>query len=229
MEITEECVHVNGHPKRLVIFLHGYIDTAFSLEDRLTPLFEKLNDTAFHMPQAPLPCEVHEKKRQWYSMHDFDPNDDRKTVATMKECISIYERMQTGVINAGEYLQRYIDNCVMQYGFGYDQVFLCGFSQGATMAMYLALMQEGKIGGCVEFNGIIAPEKYLEKYHKTSPDILLIHGTSDNLVRFEAEKYTDDVLQSFGCKTQKLVIEEGIHRITDRGLEEAIKFIKERS
>ena len=26
--ITEEIVHVKGHPKRLVVFLHGYIDSS---------------------------------------------------------------------------------------------------------------------------------------------------------------------------------------------------------
>lgn len=226
MEICEESVHINGIPKRLVVFLHGYIDSAFSLEERLAPFFESLDNTAFHMPQAPLECEIHEKKRQWYSIHRFDPDDERKTVQDFETCVSIYDKMKPGIIEASSALERYIDNCVSEYGIDYKDVFICGFSQGGTLAIYQALMTEEKIGGCVVFSSIIAPAKYLKEHHKSCPPFLLIHGTDDNIVRFLAFEYTKKELDLIGCKTKTYVVEGGRHTITPDGLQEAAKFIK---
>ena len=73
--ITEEIAHINGQPQKLVVFLHGYIDNCESLNKNLPPFLERLDNCAIHLPQAPLQCEIHERKRQWYSMHEFDPDD----------------------------------------------------------------------------------------------------------------------------------------------------------
>ena len=229
MEISEGVVKVIGAPERLVIFLHGYIDTAFSLEHRLEPLFESLDNTVFHLPQAPILCEIHESKRQWFSMHRFDPEDERKTVAGVEECIGIYERMKLGVIEAAEYLESYIDNCIAEYDLSYDKVFLAGFSQGGTMAIYLALMMKGKIGGCIDFNGVITPCAYLKEKHLQTPDFLLIHGTADGIVRFSMLEHNAVALKDMGCNVDIQTIKDGNHRITPEGLEKAAEFIKKRS
>ena len=44
--INEEIVHVNGQPQKLVVFLHGYIDSAPALDRRLQPLLDHLPDSA---------------------------------------------------------------------------------------------------------------------------------------------------------------------------------------
>lgn len=227
-EITEEVVHINGYPKRLVIFLHGYIDSAPSLEKRIYALIERLDNTAFHLPQAPVLCEIHEAKRQWYSMHRFDPDDERKTAPTMADYVKIYNRMRPGIEEAAYLLNNYIENCVQQYQIPYENIYICGFSQGATLAMYLSLMTEQKIGGCVEFSGILAPDDFLRKHFVSAPDFLLIHGTADNMVRFEALDFTQKELQKIGCKTETLAIENANHRITPEGIAAAIKFISKR-
>ena len=226
MDISEEAVRVNGVPQRLIIFLHGYIDTAFSLEHRLEPLFENLNNTAFHLPQAPIPCEIHENKRQWFSMHRFDPDDERKTVTTQQECLAIYEKMKLSVIEAAEYIERYIDSCVSGYNLSYDKVFLAGFSQGGTMAIYLALMIKEKIGGCIDFNGVLTPQAYLAAKHFNTPDFLLIHGTADNIVRFSMLEHNALALKEMGCKVETKTIKDGNHRITPEGLATTVEFIK---
>lgn len=228
MEISEEVVRVKGIPQKLIIFLHGYIDTAFSLEHRLEPLFDSLDNVAFHLPQAPIPCEIHENKRQWFSMHRFDPNDERKTVSTMEESLAIYERMKLGIIEAAEYLERYIDNCVAEYNLEYDKVFLAGFSQGGTMAIYLSLMMKNKIRGCIDFNGVLTPQIYLNEKHMQNPDFLLIHGTADNIVRFSMLEHNASALKDMGCKVETQTIKDGNHRVTAEGLAKATDFIKNR-
>ena len=73
--ITEEIAHIRGIPRKLIIFLHGYIDNCECLNHRLDSFVESFDNTAVHLPEAPLLCEIHEGKRQWFSMHRFDPDD----------------------------------------------------------------------------------------------------------------------------------------------------------
>ena len=82
--ITEEIVHIKGLPKKLVVFLHGYVHCAEAVDHRISCLYDDLDDYAIHIPQAPEACEIHEEKRQWYSMHRFDAEDMRRQVAAAR-------------------------------------------------------------------------------------------------------------------------------------------------
>lgn len=226
--INEEIVHVNGVPRRLIIFLHGYIDNADHLDRTLKDFISSFDNTAVHLPQAPISCEVLEDKRQWYSMHRFDPDDERKTVATMAECVAIYDKMALGLEEARTYLDEYIDNYLNEYQLEDKDLYLCGFSQGAMLALYTALMREKQIGGVISFSGILASHSFLQKHWHTAPNALLIHGNADNLVRFEALDFTKNNLEKIGCSVETKVIEKGQHRITEDGLAAAADFISDK-
>ena len=94
--INEEIVHINGQPQQLIIFLHGYIDNADYLNKTLQNFVGYFDNTAVHLPQAPIGCEILEDKRQWYSMHRFDPNDDRKTVRTWTNALPFMIKWRWG-------------------------------------------------------------------------------------------------------------------------------------
>lgn len=228
-EISEEVAHINGHPEKLVIFLHGYIDSDTSVDKRLSYLIDNLDNTAIHIPQAPLQCEIHERKRQWYSMHRFDPDDARKTVATMEECAGFYNRMGDGFNEAFMYLNPYIDQCLNEYQLEDKDLYICGFSQGAMLAIYTSLMREETIGGCISFSGILAPHGYLMKNHNATPDMLLIHGDADTLVRYEALEFSRSRLEQIGCRTTTFTVSGGQHTISEDGLKQAVDYIKQHS
>lgn len=223
--INEEIVYVNGQPQRLIIFLHGYIDSADYLEGKLQNFIKTFDNTAIHLPQAPICCEVLEDKRQWYSMHRFDPNDDRKIVPSMAECVEIYNKMTLGLEEAFSYLNDYIDQCLNEYQLEDKDLYLCGFSQGAMLAIYTSLMREHKIGGCISFSGIMAGHSFLESHTQSTPDTLLIHGNADNLVRFEALNFTKKELEKLGSHVETYIVNGGMHKITPDGLEVAADFI----
>lgn len=227
--INEEIAHIKGIPQKLVIFLHGYIDSSPALDKKLSLLYDQLDNFALHLPQAPIICEIHENKRQWYSMHRFDPNDDRKLVATMEECVAFYDRMALGLQESYNYLMPYIENLVQEYNLDYKDVYLCGFSQGAMVALYISLMCPEKIGACISLSGILAGSKHVMKYHKNQPYTLLVHGTADNLIRFEALDFTKKCLEQIGCPVNTEVIENGQHIITEKSLISVIEFIKKHS
>lgn len=227
--ISEEIVHIKGIPKKLIVFLHGYIDSAPALDKRLDSFYNNLDDFALHIPQAPLICEIHENKRQWYSMHRFDPNDDRKIVPTMEECLSYYDRMSLGLQETYDYLVPYIENALQEYRLTFDDLYLCGFSQGAMAAIYIALMHPAKFRGLISFSGILAGGRYVLKHACSNPDSLLIHGTADNLVRFEALDYTAGALAQLGCCVERCEIEGCRHEVTPEGLRRAAEFINRSS
>ena len=224
-DIAEEIVHVRGMPQKVIIFLHGYIDNCECLNHRIEAFADSFDNTAFHIPESPLLCEIHENKRQWFSMHRFDPDDARKFVPTMEECVAIYDRMGQGLAEAYSYLDEYIEERLNMYGLEAKDLYLCGFSQGAMLALYYALRHEETIGGCISFSGILTPHTYLLKHHKSSPDVLLIHGNADNLVRFEALNFTRNLLEQMGCNVSTYVVEEGRHMVTEDGLAQALRYI----
>lgn len=223
--INEEIVHITGQPRRLIIFLHGYIDNADYLDNTLQEFISQFNNTAVHLPQAPISCEILEDKRQWYSMHRFDPDDERKTVSSMEECIAIYDKMALGLEEARTYLDEYIDNCLNEYQLEDKDLYLCGFSQGAMTAIYTALMREKKIAGCISFSGIMASHNFLLRHYRNTPNMLLIHGNKDNLVRYEALDFTKHNLEQIGCEVQTHTVNGGQHRISEDGLSCAQGFI----
>lgn len=224
-EITEEIAHVKGLPQKLIIFLHGYIDNCECLNHRIEAFADSFDNTAFHIPEAPLLCEIHEKKRQWFSMHRFDPDDERKTVPSLEECLAFYEKMTPGFEESYNILRRYIDNCLNLYELDYKDLFICGFSQGAMLAIYTALRLEEKVGGCISFSGLLTASGFFTKHHPNTPDFLLVHGTADNLVRYSVMDYTKEKLKSYGCKVKTYSVADGQHRITEDGLHAAKKFI----
>lgn len=226
--IIEEIAYIKGHPKKLIVFLHGYIDSFEYVDSKIAQYVPDGIDVAVHIPKSPFVSEVYDKKFQWYSMHRFDPNDDRKTVETLEQAVEIYSKMKPAIMQSAIMIEDYIENLLNEYGLQKKDLFICGYSQGATMAIYLALMSEEKIAGCVSFSGIMAPVQYLLENHKSSPEFLLIHGDMDNQVRFEAMEFTQQKLVQMGCKVKTHRILGGLHRIDEKGIIESIRFVKKR-
>ena len=223
--IGEEIVHINGIPKKLIVFLHGYQDCAEHIE-RKTVLFQSIDNVAFHIPQAPFINEIDAQKRQWFSIHQFDPDDRRRTTASWDEFVEYYNKMTVGLEEANHYILQYVDGLLSEYGLGYEDLFLCGFSQGAMCAAYSGLMCPHKIAGVISFSGILAAKGYVEQHNKSCPDFLLIHGSEDDKIRFDAMDFMKDNLQKLGCKATTLSINGAQHKIVDEGVEGAFRFIK---
>lgn len=224
--IREEIVHINGIPKKIIVFLHGYFDDADAIDNRLYGFAEGLSDCAIHIPQAPFICEIDNHFRQWYSMYRFDPEYERKTVTDMDKFISYYNKMSLGLAETFGYLQPYLEQTISEYNLGYEDLFLCGFSQGAMSAIYTALMLPQKIGGLISLSGIIAGHEYLQKHAQNYPDTLLLHGSEDKLLRSESLTFTAQKLREIGCRVQTHKINGAGHLVTSESIAHAIDFIR---
>jgi len=123
--IREEIVHINGIPKKIIIFLHGYLDDADSIKERLLGDLLTVDNCAIHIPQSPFRCEVDNHFRQWYSMYRFDPDYKRKSAPDMQTFVSYYNKMTLGLAETYGYLQTYIDQTLAEYFLEYKDLFLC--------------------------------------------------------------------------------------------------------
>lgn len=225
MMIQEEIAHVRGIPKKLIVFLHGYLDDCSSLDAKMKPFIDNLDDFALHLPQAPVECEVGKGMRQWYSMYRFDPHYERRSVKNFDDFLRYYDRMTLGLEEACQYLLPYIEQTLSEYNLDYNDLILCGFSQGAMVAIYTALMVPKRISGLVSFSGILAGSGYLLTHARNCPDTLLIHGNSDKSLRFEALNFTQDKLKQLGCRVQTRITDHGTHELSVEGLKTAADFI----
>ena len=224
--IREEIVHINGAPKKLIVFLHGYLDSSDAVDQKLKMLCDSLSSVAVHIPQAPFACEVETHMRQWYSMYRFDPGYERKNATSMKDFVSYYNRMTLGLEETYGYLMPYLEQTLSEYDLAYKDLFLCGFSQGAMVAIYTALMCPEEIGGLVSFSGIMAGHEYLLQHTQTHPRTLLLHGTKDVCLRPQAMEFTAKQLQKLGCSVSCKKIEGLSHSISTEAIETSVEFIK---
>ncbi len=225
--IYQEIAHINGIPKKLVVFLHGYQDNAEHIE-RKTITLQGIPNLALHIPQAPSVNEIDTAKRQWYSIHQFDPDDKRRRAETLEEFVEIYNKMTLGLEEARHCILEYADNLLNDYGLAYEDLFLCGFSQGAMCALYSALMCPHKIGGVVSLSGILAAKGYLEKHCLSKQDCLIIHGREDNKVRFDSLEFSANALKNMGCEVETFTAENTTHKITSEEVGEICRFIQTR-
>ena len=224
--IREEIVHINGAPKKLIVFLHGYLDSSDAIDQKLHMLSDSLPSVAVHIPQAPFACEVEPHMRQWYSMYRFDPGYERKNAPSMKEFVGYYNRMSLGLEEACGYLQPYLEQTLSEYGLDYKDLFLCGFSQGAMTAIYTALMCPEEIGGLISFSGIMAGHEHLLKHARSHPRTMLLHGTEDTCLRLQSMEFTARQLEKLGCQVECKKLAGIGHSVSTEAIESAIDFIK---
>jgi len=111
-----------GDPRQLVVLLHGWGADGNDLIGLAPALQGALPHARFTSPNAPDPCDQNPMGRQWYSFMDERP-------VTLKKG---YER-------AADLINAYLDAELERMGLDDGHLALVGFSQGAMMAIYVAL------------------------------------------------------------------------------------------
>ena len=84
-----------------------------------------------------------------------------------------------------------IDKLIQDYDIDQSKIFITGFSNGATMAQYLATEQPQKFAGVAAISGSVGVEKKVLKPSTAIP-ILLAHGIHDANIPFKGGIAGDD-------------------------------------
>ena len=134
----------NGeNPSKLFIMLHGYGADKDDLIGLAPQFAEHFPDAYFISPNAPHSCEMSPFGYQWFGLRNFSE----------KELIE-------GVEDVAPILNNFIDRQLAKFNLEEKDLVLLGFSQGAMIALYVALRREKPVAGVISFSGLLNCTEY---------------------------------------------------------------------
>ena len=199
-----------GAPSQLIILLHGLGADGHDLIGLAQHWAELLPHAQFVAPDAPFPCDVAPMGRQWFSVEDRSP-----------------DRLLAGVEAAAPILDEFIDSELARTNLGPFKTALVGFSQGAMMALHVALRRAEPIAAIVGFSGRLMAAGHLADEIGARPPTLLIHGDADPVVPFESLAEAKEALESVGVNVEINSRPALGHSIDEQGLASGGAFLKE--
>jgi phospholipase/carboxylesterase len=200
-------------PKSVVIFLHGLGDRGDGGLLSIGQLWQRaLPECEFLCPDAPFPFDQAPEDfggRQWFSLADRSP-----------------EKMEEGVLRAAPILNDYIDHVLATRNLPPERLALVGFSQGTMMALYVALRRAAPVACVIGYSGLLRGAATLKAEKKSSPPVLLVHGTADEVVPYGFLAEAERGLKDAGIGVETVTCPGLGHSIDDRGVTEGIKFLQ---
>lgn len=153
----------NNKDKYLIIMLHGWGSDKYDL----ISLDFNIDNLHYLSVNAPYECDSG-FGYQWFSLEDMNVN-------------SIIKEIRNNYI----VLEKFIEEQSIKLNIDYDHIFLLGFSQGAMMSLYTGIRLNKKLAGIISLSGLL-PDTVdnLKSSQITKQNILLLHGTDDNVVPF---------------------------------------------
>ncbi len=204
MQIPIEWLPAQGRTEQLILLLHGWCSDAMDMAPLAQRLRLEFPQAAVLAPEAP---EVDDKgrRRQWYSIQNLSPETWPARVQTVMPTLQAWVRAQQ-----------------QRLGVAPAATALGGFSQGAVLAMSLALQDDGIAGRVLAFGGLLPDPPKAAPQHTT---LHLFHGSDDKIFpvpalreRFEQlaalkADATLDVAEGIGHELHPALIDCAIHRL----------------
>jgi phospholipase/carboxylesterase len=139
------------------------------------------------------------------------------------ETFSAAERA-AGVAGAAPDLDRFLSDELKSHGLADDRLLIVGFSQGAMMALHVGLRRKHPSAGIIGISGMLVdPESMQAEITNRSP-VLLIHGTSDDVVPFRSLELAADALSAAAVPVTTHVVRGLGHSVDQDGLAAAAAF-----
>ena len=195
-------------PKQVMVLLHGYGADGADLIGLGAEWGELWPDMLFVSPNAPDACERSAGGYQWFPLSGAP----------------IARRVE-GAASARPVLVSFLMDLWAQTGLTAAETILCGFSQGAMMALHVGTSLDQPLLAIVAFSGALIPaERFLEgRFAK--PPVALIHGEVDQVVDPDLSRESAQILADAGFEA-RLHISPGIgHGIAPDGLQFATDFL----
>ncbi len=204
-------IEPQGSFQNIVIFLHGY---GANCDDLLSigKLWEHtLPKTLFISPNAPFKCSWGGDSYQWFDLTSVAP-----------------EKIGEGIKKAGPYLNGFIDNIIKKYGVSMEKIVFVSFSQGTMMALYHLCKRQNACAGLLGYSGLLYEDEAFAEEISCSFPIKLFHGYDDEVINFEYTIKAYKKLKSLNFFVTHQ-IENGLaHGISRNGMDDGLKFIKQK-
>jgi phospholipase/carboxylesterase len=210
----------SGRAKQLVVFLHGYGADGNDLIELGQHWRAFLPDCAFVSPHAHERCAGAPTGRQWFSLSAARGVDDARSAG---------DRWK-GAEAAKPVIDGFLDEELARLGIDETRLALCGFSQGAMMALHVGLRRKRAPAAIVGFSGLlIGAERLAEAGARDAkgapPPILLIHGDQDPMIPVDAMFVAGNDLAEANFPTQWHLSMGVGHGIDGGGLKHAGLFL----
>ena len=196
-------------PRQLVVFLHGWGADGNDLIGFAPNWSARMPTTRFVAPHAPQPCEANPFGRQWFSLADMDP-----------------QIMAASAAAAAPGIEEFLDQELARLGLSDDRLAIVGFSQGAMMALYVALRRPRPCAAVVGYSGALVGVAELDRAIQARPPVLLVHGDADPIVPAGLMPEAADALARHGVAVTSHVVPDLGHGIDASGLSLGMEFVR---
>lgn len=192
-------------PKQLMVLLHGYGADGRDLIGLGGEWRDDYPDMLFVSPNAPWPCARNPGGFEWFALSDRPAEDFRRE----------------GADQARPVIVNFLIDLWAQTGLSARDTVLCGFSQGAMMALHAGLSLDQKVRGIIAFSGALIPPA--EPW--SAPPVALIHGNIDGVVPVQLSLEAETALRQAGVDARLFIEENTGHGIAPDGLGFATGFL----
>ena len=211
MQVPIEWLPDTGPPEQLILLLHGWGASGAAMAPLAQALRRAFPQAALLAPDAPLPWDRAEaagagaQARQWYGIQDLDEQNWPGRVDAVLPALSEWVRQQQ-----------------QRLGVGAAATALAGFSQGAILALALALRDDGIAGRVLAFGGRLVGQPAAAPQYTT---LHFMHGSADAVIPADHARQalqwlgalqgdaTLDVAQDVGHELHPALIDCALHRL----------------
>jgi phospholipase/carboxylesterase len=170
-----------------------------------------LPDAVFLAPDAPTPTRMLSSGFQWF---DIALEGDRLA------------SRQLGVTGARAVLVEFLDDLWSQTGITPADTILCGFSQGAMVALHVGLSLPEPLMGVVAFAGAFLPPEGFGTAALPRTPVCLVHGDRDDVVEPQYSAQAARELEAAGYPVSYHVSRGTGHGVSPDGLAFATDFVR---
>lgn len=195
----------NNKDKYLIIMLHGWGSDKYDL----ISLDFNIDNLHYLSVNAPYECDSG-FGYQWFSLEDMNVN-------------SIIKEIRNNYI----VLEKFIEEQSIKLHIDYNHIFLLGFSQGAMMSLYTGIRLNKKLAGIISLSGLL-PDTIdnLKTSQIIKQNILLLHGTDDNVVPFNYFLDTKKLFDILNFNIEAYSINDLQHNINNEEIDIIKSFIE---
>lgn len=208
MQIPIEWLPERGAPEQLILLLHGWGSVGQAMAPLAQALRAQFPQAAILAPDAPVAFEREPvgRLRQWYGVDDLTP--------------AIWPGRVAAALPA---LHGWVQAQQQRLGVGPAATALGGFSQGAILALALALAHDGLAGRVLAFAGCLTAPPAQAPRHTT---LHLFHGADDEVIPADGSRQalawigeldgdaTLDIASGVGHTLHPALIDCCLHRLT---------------
>lgn len=203
-------------PDSIVVLIHGYGANGKDLLSLGSAWATQLPNTLFVAPDGPETSELNPFGNQWFGLGDWDPSEK----FTEMQIARMVKDIQTLTPS----FNRYLDELLKTHELSPEKLALVGFSQGAMVALHLALHRP-QCAGVVAYSGAFLDDpKEVKIAH---PPVLLVHGLDDQLLPPFFSQVAEEHLKAMHVPVSLSLLPGLEHGIDGRGLGMGGAFLRE--